>query len=124
MCRVCRTPSSNPPRSAFTISVIGLYLAKACSHPGIRSTGTKAALANVSGNSQMNPPDCAASTDFTDSPMKMPIQLKAEPGQHADHDHHDQHEGRPHQVRDSSADEHRHRRDRHGSEPVDDAIRH
>ena len=51
--------------------------AKVCSQLGIVDTGTNALDANVRGKSQINPPDCAASTLRTNSPIKAEIQEKA-----------------------------------------------
>src|SRR2546430_17482096 len=62
------------PRSASARTEIGLRRAKACNQPGIVATGTKALEAKVSGESQMNPPDWAASTLRTRRPMKAEIQ--------------------------------------------------
>src|SRR2546426_7552292 len=65
------------PRSASDRTVTGLCSAKGRSQLGIVETGTNALEANVRGNIQMNPPDCAASTLRTASPMKAEIQEKA-----------------------------------------------
>src|SRR5260370_9538427 len=64
----------NQPRSEFTVTVTGLWLAKPRSQDGMPWVGTNADEANVSGNSQMKPPDCAASTLLTDRPISTPIQ--------------------------------------------------
>src|ERR1700716_2602220 len=65
------------PRSASARTETGLCWANACNQPGMVETGTKALEAKVNGKSQMNPPDCAASTLRTSSPIKAEIQEKA-----------------------------------------------
>src|SRR5207249_4692952 len=65
------------PRNASDSTVTGLCSAKGRSQLGIVETGTNALDAKVSGNIQMNPPDCAASTLRTASPMKAEIHEKA-----------------------------------------------
>src|SRR5579863_9229623 len=69
-------PSSSA-RTASTKTDTGWWLANPCSQSGILSTGTNALLAKVSGKSQMNPADCAASTLWTSSPMVAEIHEKA-----------------------------------------------
>src|SRR5258708_16312432 len=65
------------PRSASARTEIGLWRAKVCNQPGIVATGTNALEAKVRGKSQMNPPDCAASTLRTNSPTNAEIQEEA-----------------------------------------------
>ena len=55
----------------------GLASAIGCSQLGSVFVSTNADETNVSGNIQMNPAEFAASTEFTDRPMKAWIQLKA-----------------------------------------------
>src|SRR5262249_6316640 len=69
----------NKFRQASTVTLTGLCSAKPCSQLGMVPTGTKAELANVKGKSQINPPDCAASTEETLNPMSTAIQEKAKP---------------------------------------------
>src|SRR2546430_778743 len=65
------------PRKASARTETGLCWAKPRNQLGIVATGTKALDANVSGKSQMKPPDWAASTLRTSKPIKAEIQEKA-----------------------------------------------
>src|SRR5260221_9189429 len=69
-------PSSSA-RTESTKTETGWCSAKPRSQVGIDATGTNALLAKVSGKSQMNPADCAASTLCTSNPMTAEIHEKA-----------------------------------------------
>src|SRR3989344_866198 len=71
--------SSDSERTASTVTVIGLCLAKACSQEGILGTGTKIELANTKGNTQTKPATCAVSISFTSRPIVAEIQENANP---------------------------------------------
>src|SRR5713101_2170616 len=64
-------------RSESERTEIGLCHPKVRNHPGMHATGTNALEAKVRGKSQMNPPDCAASTLRTSRPINAEIQEKA-----------------------------------------------
>src|SRR3984893_2777616 len=65
------------PRRESARTETGLCCAKPRNQLGIVATGTKALDANVRGKSQMKPPDWAASTLRTSSPINAEIQEKA-----------------------------------------------
>jgi hypothetical protein len=52
----------------LTVRLTGLTSANACTTPGIELVGTNAEEANTSGNTQMNPTDCAVSGSRTARP--------------------------------------------------------
>jgi hypothetical protein len=78
-----RVGSSGPPRAiariVLTTKVTGWWLAKACSQPGMDAIGTNAEDTNVSGNSQINPNDCTASSSPMASPVKAEMHAIATP---------------------------------------------
>src|SRR3712207_2917494 len=78
-----RGRASGPPtmsaRTLSTVGVTGVAFAKACSQPGMVSTGANADDANVNGNNQTKPARLAASTVRTDSPIHAEIQVNAKP---------------------------------------------
>jgi hypothetical protein len=63
-------------RAASTARVTGLTSANHCTAPGIEEVGTNADEAKVSGKTQMNPTDWAASGSRTVSPTKALIHEK------------------------------------------------
>src|SRR3989344_7884106 len=67
----------------FTVTVIGLMFANACSQSGIVSMGTKMELANMMGKTQTNPATWAVSAFLTNMPLAAETQEKANP-RHAD----------------------------------------
>src|SRR5215470_4835877 len=59
----------NSTRLAWTVALNGFHSAMGWSHPTIRLESTNAIETNVTGNSQMRPPEVAASGVRTDRPI-------------------------------------------------------
>src|SRR6058998_3321468 len=68
---VNRVSPTASERSALTTWVTGWLSANACNQPGIDLGLTKADDTNVSGNSQINPNACTASSCRSASPMNI-----------------------------------------------------
>ncbi len=66
-------------RAAWTVALNGFHSATCRSHGVIWAESTNAMDTKVTGNSQISPPDVAASGVRTDRPMRAPIQENAYP---------------------------------------------
>jgi hypothetical protein len=76
---VATGPPTSRPRRACTKMVIGLTLAKACSQPGMVSTGTNTPLAKTSGKIHMPLAACVDSGSRMVSPTNAEMQQNASP---------------------------------------------
>jgi hypothetical protein len=64
-------------RQAWTVALNGFQSATCCSQGVILLESTNAFEMNVTGNSQISPPEVAASGVRTDRPISAPTQVKA-----------------------------------------------
>jgi hypothetical protein len=67
----------NSTRQAWTVALNGFHSAIGWSHPAICPDATNAIEMKVTGNSQISPPDVAASGVRTERPINAPIHENA-----------------------------------------------
>src|SRR3954464_11873867 len=70
---------ANTTRHAWTVALNGFHSATWRSHGVMWLVSTNALEMNVTGKSQISPPDVAASGVRTDRPIRAPIQVNAYP---------------------------------------------